>query len=371
MAIFRTAAFATAAGIQIQGLNGPNKAGGSDAMRNASMSKSSLTSMSGARGIKTCHNFRAYYELGKEVMPTAHRGMSVQFGRRTQDGTECVVKIRHKPDCFKGRTDERDWRRGMSLLLNLQETPGMCKLFDILEDENGIYVVMERVVGVDLYEIQEHEGALDIGIVREVLRQLLMTMSHMHSHNIIHKDLKLENIMIQAAGSLRPTACVKVIDFDTVEEWSPHSAPARDIVGTNQYIAPEAYSGKYSPLSDIFSLGVVAYKLLCGKFPFSSSIFDDKAGENFVGSVKMDQIQSKLKAAVVDFSHKAFGESATAKELIQRMLSSKETQRPSAIAALRHPWFLEVEAPTLSPPLLIGQTAELMDDGFFICDEDL
>eukprot|EP00971_Amphidinium_carterae_P194614 3861922-Amphidinium_carterae.1 len=327
--------------------------------------------MSGARGIRTCHNFRAYYELGKEVMPTAHRGMSVQFGRRTQDGTECVVKIRHKPDCFKGRTDERDWRRGMSLLLNLQETAGMCKLFDILEDENGIYVVMERVVGVDLYEIQEHEGALDIGIVREVLRQLLMTMSHMHAHNIIHKDLKLENIMVQAAGSSKPTACVKVIDFDTVEEWSPHSALARDIVGTNQYIAPEAYSGKYSPLSDIFSLGVVAYKLLCGKFPFPSSIFDDKPGENFVGSVKMDQIQVKLKAVAVDFSHKVFGESIAAKELLQRMLSSKETQRPSAIAALRHPWFLEVEAPSLSPPLLIGQTAELMDDGFFICEDDL
>ena len=59
------------------------------------------------------------------------------------------------PPVQTGRTDERDWRRSMCMLLNLPENAGLCRLVDLLEDDNGIYVVMERVVGVDLFELQD------------------------------------------------------------------------------------------------------------------------------------------------------------------------------------------------------------------------
>merc|ERR1719454_316917 len=99
---------------------------------------------------------------------------------------------------------------------------------------------------------------------------------------------------------------VKVIDFDTLDKWTPLSPAAKDVVGTDQYIAQEAYAGKYSPLSDMFAVGVIAYKLLSGKFPFHDEIFDDEAGENWVGSPKMLQIRRRLKVAKVDFSNSIF-----------------------------------------------------------------
>merc|ERR1711972_797214 len=103
----------------------------------------------------------------------------------------------------------------------------------------------------------------------------------------------------------------------------------------------EAYSGKYSPLSDIFATGVVAYRLLTGKFPFQDEMFDDEAGENWVGSPKMAQIRRRLKVAKVDFSHPAFRESPQAMDLVTRMLAYSESLRPSATSALSHAWFRE------------------------------
>merc|ERR1712080_649673 len=92
-----------------------------------------------------------------------------------------------------------------------------------------------------------------------------------------------------------PTS-VKVIDFDTFDE-SPCSRISRVVVGTNQYIAQEAYAGKYSPRSDVFAAGVIAYVLLSDRWPFNHEIFDDKPGENWTGSPKMLEIREKLKVS--------------------------------------------------------------------------
>merc|ERR1719316_600405 len=78
-------------------------------------------------------------------------------------------------------------------------------------------------------------------------------------------------------GEVSPTA-VKVIDFDTLDQWTPTSPGGREVVGTDQYIAQEAYAGKYSPLSDVFAVGVIAYRLLSGRFPFHSQLFNDEPG---------------------------------------------------------------------------------------------
>merc|ERR1719359_2313057 len=136
-------------------------------------------------------------------------------------------------------------------------------------------------------------------------------------------------------GGLTPTS-VKVIDFDTLDQWTPHAGVSKDVVGTDQYIAQEAYAGKYSPLSDVFAVGVIAYKLLSGKFPFHDEIFDDEAGENWVGSPKMLQIRRRLKVAKVDFSPSVFHEQPRALDLVTRMLAYNEQHRPTAAAALEH-----------------------------------
>jgi len=302
--------------------------------------------------IKTTSNFEARYALGAEVMPSGHKWMFVRFATRKKDGLECVIKLRIKPHCFSSRYEEATWRRSTEYLLNMPDSPNIARIYEVLEDKKAIYIVMEKVNGMDLFEVLAQER-LPVSHAREIIQQLLRAMDHLHSQKAIHKDLKLENIMIdsppasprsaygESSGSLSPTS-VKVVDFDTVDQWEPMSPRAVEVVGTDQYIAPEAYGGRYSPLSDIFAIGVISYKLLRGRFPFHAQLFDDQPGENWVGCPKMAEIRDKLKTSHVDFEHKIFETNPEATDLVKRMLSHSESKRPTASLALEHPWFAEM-----------------------------
>merc|ERR1719487_2916566 len=246
---------------------------------------STRATSSSPRSISQITNFDELYILGREVMPSTHSYMKVHYATRKTDGTDVVVKLRFKPKCFRSKEDERNWRRSTEYLLNMPDSTHICRLYEVLEDPKTFYIVMEKVSGMDLFETLEQEHvSVDVG--REILRQLLAAMAHLHAHNAVHKDLKLENVMVNTdqkdnkTGNATPTS-VKVIDFDTLDQWTPAQGVAKDVVGTDQYIAQEAYAGKYSPLSDVFAVGVIAYKLLCGRFPFHDEIFDDEAGENW------------------------------------------------------------------------------------------
>jgi serine/threonine protein kinase len=108
-------------------------------------------------------------------------------------------------------------------------------------------------------------------------------------------------------------------------------------VGTDGYIAPEAYLGDVNPKSDIFSTGVVMYVLITGRFPFDDEIFDDQPGENYVGSPKMAEINAKLNKFKVRFG-RSWDPFPEAKAFCQLMMDLDPNRRPSAIQALAHPW---------------------------------
>ncbi|CAJ1410962.1 unnamed protein product [Effrenium voratum] len=311
------------------------------------------------RTIQNVASFADFYDMGKEVMPSTHRYMKVNFATRKSNKQEVVVKVRFKPSCFRSRQDEKNWRQNTEFLLNLPDSLGVAHVYEVIEDPTAFYIVMEKVGGLDLFETLEQMRKIPVTTTREIMRQLLESLVFLHSHCAVHKDLKLENVMIDCGDALSKSSkslsganlqAVKVIDFDTVEAWSPANANAKDVVGTDQYIAQEAYAGKYSPLSDIFACGVILYRLLTGKFPFHDDMFDDEAGENWVGSPKMAQIRRRLKVAKVDFSKEVFQENSDACDLVMRMLAYQENQRPTASAALEHPWFQESKAAPPFPP---------------------
>merc|ERR1719245_2288913 len=131
----------------------------------------------------------------------------------------------------------------------------------------------------------------------------------------------------------------KLIDFDTVQNWEPISPASKDVLGTDGYIAPEAYAGNYSPASDIYCVGVIMYKLLTGKFPSRHDIFDDKPGENFVGSPAMRRIQERLRKEKIDFKRPPLDTCIHATDLVKMILAFDPNDRPSAADALHHEWF--------------------------------
>lgn len=308
------------------------------------------------RRIKAVDSIHNYYKVGETVMPSSHSGMSVVFAKRVEDGMEVVVKVRAKANSFVDRAEEREWRHNTEFMLNLPETEGIAKLYEVLEDKKGYYVIMEKVAGQDLFETMTGKGLLPVAEVKEVMKQLLQALAELHARNCIHKDLKLENVMFDRtppanakadwdtlSGNQSPVK-VKLIDFDTVETVQPQTPKkAKDVLGTDQYIAQEAYDGNYSAASDIFAVGVIGYRLLTAKFPYKAEIFDDEAGDNWVGSPKMKEIRDKLKSYKIDWNHRIFSLEPQACALIKAMLNSNERERPSAKEALANSWFNETQ----------------------------
>jgi len=320
----------------------------------------------GRRQIRWVEDIARFYKIGASVMPSCHSGMEIRHASRATLGEESpstesfVVKLRYKNKSFQGKNEESRWRN-TELILNMPQTNGVARLIDVVEDSRAYYVVMERAGGCDLYECLSGapERRLPPHEAKEVLKELLTAVAELHAHGFIHKDLKLENVMLNKPGpkcpahirrnlATSPGAGVKLIDFDTVEEWNSTGPKSKHVLGTDQYIAPEAYEGKYSPASDIFAVGVIAYKILTGSFPYNGRLFDDKPGENWVGSPKMKEIRQKLCDARVSFSHAVFDKEPGAQRLVARMLAVSESDRPDAQECLRDAWLSEPSRPKSS-----------------------
>eukprot|EP00928_Gymnodinium_smaydae_P009167 TRINITY_DN13394_c0_g2_i4.p1 TRINITY_DN13394_c0_g2~~TRINITY_DN13394_c0_g2_i4.p1 ORF type:complete len:320 (+),score=64.01 TRINITY_DN13394_c0_g2_i4:245-1204(+) len=284
-------------------------------------------------------------------MASTNVGMKVLFAQRLSDNVEVVIKVRDKSNSFKRGSDEREWRCTTEIQLNMPKNDTLCEYLEVLETKDNYYVVMEKVDGRDLFEQMQHDkdGIKQVK-TREIVWQILSALSKLHGSGRIHKDLKLENVMVDmntpkrrqsqvpGGGDLSPPSA-KLIDFDTVQDWEPSSPKARDVLGTDGYIAPEAYGGQYSPASDIYCVGVILYKLLTRKFPFRSEIFDDQPGENWVGSPAMARIQERLKHEKIDFQRPPLNKCPAVADLLAKMLAFDAAERPSAEEAMGHPWF--------------------------------
>lgn len=302
------------------------------------------------------------YEFCGEVMPSCHSGMQVLFGKQRSTGLDVVIKVRAKKNSFK-QDEEKEWRMSTEYMLNLPQCGNIARIYEVMEDVDAYYVIMEKCLGQDLFESIHNEAKLSVDETKEVLIQILTALADMHAEGLVHKDLKLENVMIDRTPSPSGTSLqqiwpddeaspvlVKIVDFDTVEEHTPQTPKrAKDVLGTDQYISQEAYAGMYSPASDIFAAGVIGYRLLVGRFPFDSKLFNDKPGENWVGSPKMKEIRDKLCKFQVNYDHKVFQREPAACALIKSMIAMKESDRPSAQDALEQPWLQRALSPKATP----------------------
>mmetsp|Transcript_17120 Transcript_17120/g.30026 ORF Transcript_17120/g.30026 Transcript_17120/m.30026 type:complete len:219 (+) Transcript_17120:176-832(+) len=202
------------------------------------------------------------------------------------------------------------------------------------------YVVMEKAEGMDLQELSRN-GKLPLQDTQEIIRQLLTGVQALHNAGLVHKDLKLENVMVGRpresvnAGEMK----VKLVDFDTARDWTEKST-AHQVLGTNQYISYEAYEGKFSPASDLFAVGVICYMLLTSRYPFKPAIFDDRPGENVVGHPKMKQIQESLQEYKINWDLTIFHQAPPARSFCETLLAVDESLRSSATDILsRHEFF--------------------------------
>lgn len=150
-----------------------------------------------------------------------------------------------------------------SEIIAMADHPNIVKLFDQGDWEGGLYIAMEYINGISLYQyLQDHkisyQQAIDISL------EISYALCHLHTHGVIHRDLKLENILMIGEKS------IKVIDFGIAQilnEKGVSGGRRRRIVGTPIYMSPEQKMNpdSVSYPSDIYSLGIIMYELVLGR----------------------------------------------------------------------------------------------------------
>lgn len=140
--------------------------------------------------------------------------------------------------------------------------PNIVNIYDVGEDRGLYYIVMELVEGITLKDYIQKKGRLTTKEVISIGVQVCSAMAMAHSHNIIHRDIKPQNIMISKEGK------IKVTDFGIAKATSSNTI-STNVMGSVHYTSPEQARGGYSDAkSDIYSLGITMYEMITGELPF-------------------------------------------------------------------------------------------------------
>jgi len=285
-------------------------------------------------------------ELGRGTNTIVRKAIDRSTGQRY------AVKTVKKFDAEQAR----HMRHEIHLLHDLSH-PSIIDLVDCYEDDKYLHMVVELCRGGELYEYvmkrvkkteraNTYQNPVDEQLAANIVRKICSAVAYLHEHDIVHRDLKLENILLVSKPNDKKgrkngkasssTSDVRLIDFGLSKSYNTHhrfpSLPRlTSFVGTNYYVAPEILSAEgYTHSCDLWGIGVLAYALLSAKPPFNGRSdkeiyykikhIDDKDGGVQFPSPDWDAI------------------SLEAKDFIRKLLVKDVEQRPSAAALLDHPW---------------------------------
>ena len=206
-----------------------------------------------------------------------------------------------------------------NILMQLDHT-FIVSLIKTFKDEKRFYFLMEFVKGLDLFDALRKMGLLNEDDSRFYVAALILMMEHLHERNIIYRDLKPENVMVDEDGY------PKLIDFGTAKIVANRTYT---VIGTPHYMAPEVIMGKgYSTTADFYGIGVLLYEFICGKVPFGEDEDDPYA-------IYQKVLQHHI--AYPDFLDSKF----PAKALIEQLLNTNPGMRTGGgIEQLKsHRWF--------------------------------
>lgn len=206
----------------------------------------------------------------------------------------------------------------------------VAKFIDHFSNAESEFLVFERIYGSDLFHTIEKRNFIPFNErdTRQIFKQILKAIKHSHDNGVVHRDIKLENILMDAG-----TSKVTVIDFGLCD-IVPKGQASQKFCGSLDYVAPEVVGKRYYDgfLADIYSLGIVLYTLLFAEFPF-------------VSKERIHAIKHRLPQPPIAFSEqkmKRFKVSLEAKELITKMLRPDPASRITLEEVRQHPFMREV-----------------------------
>ncbi|KAF9527208.1 hypothetical protein CPB83DRAFT_793652 [Crepidotus variabilis] len=280
----------------------------------------------------------AYNELGKELSSSKIRVVgNYTLGRVIGEGAYGKVRLGiHR--LTSTRVAIKQIPKAMSASLTREihhhrqlHHPHITQMYEVIATESHIWIVTELCCGGELFDYLVEKGRLSEEETRNLFGQLCLAVAYLHDNDIVHRDLKLENVLLDERCR------VKLGDFGFTREFD-RNALMETFCGTTGYASPEMLQGKkyQGPEVDVWSLGIILYTLLTGTLPFD----DD------------DEAVMREKIIEGEFEDPAWL-SLESRDLIKNILTKDVPKRITIPQMLTHPWFtsqtLSYEGEPLSP----------------------
>lgn len=228
-------------------------------------------------------------------------------------------------------------------ILKTLDHPNILKVYEYYDYNNSIFIVNELIPNGDLFSLIKEKKSFNELLALRILQQMLSAVKFLHSENIVHGDIKPENIMIDnfknvSFNNKRAMDYddiygfeIKLIDFGTSKIFNK-SKVFNQLQGTAHYVAPEVILGAYHKQCDLWSCGVVFYVMLSGNHPFSSDNDDE------------EELYEKIKNDDINFSTKELKRiSSESMELLKKLLEKDPIERLTSTKALNHIAFKKLE----------------------------
>ncbi len=205
--------------------------------------------------------YRIIGELGRGAMGVVYRAEDPAIGRTVAIKT---IRLGDLTDTSE-REFMRERLRREARSAGMLSHPGIVTIYDIFEEGDTAYVLMEFVNGESLDKTVSQKGKLAKDRIFDVLRQTAAALDYAHGKGIVHRDIKPANIMISVDGQ------AKITDFGVAKILSQQMTQTRSVLGTPYYMSPEQIQGgQIDGRSDQFALAVIAFELMTGERPYAA-----------------------------------------------------------------------------------------------------
>eukprot|EP01134_Creolimax_fragrantissima_P001902 CFRG1902T1 len=271
-------------------------------------------------------NYALGETLGKGVFSVVKASTHLITGQKVAVKVVDRTKVKEK--------DLKTLVREMQVM-KLLTNPNIAKLYEIIDTSEAFYLVLEMVAGDTLHAYLKTEGTVSETLAADWMRQLASGVQYCHSRHVVHRDIKLNNIMVDPSGR------IKLIDFGLSREFEARKIETH--CGTPVYAAPELFrsGGYFGPAVDMWAIGVVLHACVGGKLPFKGNNFRKRIQEGEYENPKW--FSTKLKA------------------VLATLLDVNPKRRSTATEFLKSPWITQTENTTTPVEALPFEDAIDMD----------
>ena len=256
----------------------------------------------------------SFYKFGRLIGRGAFG--KVNIGLHVLTGKIVAIKSFNKKKLHTESPKSKIYHE-VNLMKNLRHS-SIVKILETLETEKYIFIIMEHIAGGDLLSFIKKRTKLTEKTSKIIFKQLIKSIKYLHMHNIVHRDIKLDNILIDLNSS------IKLCDFG-ISRRIKKGELLKDQCGTPAYIAPEILSNEpYEGYPvDLWSSGVVLYAMLTGLLPFKANCLRE------------------LHELIIKGQYpEMVGVSEDVKNLVRGLLEVNPKKRLTADAVLEHPWLI-------------------------------